>query len=129
MTLRLRYCTIEFHPWGARTLFKGGASIDARPHDTHHYHVIAHRCGYGDDTLRYCQEHEVCHSLVAEWFYNQPSRVLLNLALGFTPRLDAPFEEVMTQTLQRFLRANERPIVGDVNWDGLRDYARSILGD
>ena len=40
---------------------------------------------------------------------------------------EAAGEELMAQTLQRFLRAGERPIIGGVKWDDLRDRAARLL--
>lgn len=116
--------------WGCRTTFHDGSQWGAFPHDTHHYHVIAHRCGYGDDILRYAQEHEVCHLVAEEWLWDRPSRVLWALAHGdeIAPH-DAACEEAVTMTVQRWLRANERPIIGGVDWDGLKRYMLEKLGE
>lgn len=86
-----------------------------------HYHVIAHRSGYADDVLTYCREHELAHHVIAQEIWGRPSIVLWALAHGMEPQKPfAVFEELAAQILQRWARANERPIVADVDWDGLR---------
>lgn len=128
-TIRLRHCSIEYTDAGCTMRFDDGAAIDAIPHPSlPHYHVIAHRLGYGDDLMAYCREHEVCHALIAEWFHDEPSQVLWALAHG-EPHdyASGVLEEIATQALQRFIRANERPIVGDVDWDALRERALKLM--
>lgn len=125
---RIGTATIVYTPEGCLTRYDNGASYGAHPHDTHHYHVIAHRCGYGDDILTYAREHEVCHHIVAEWIGGYTSKVLWPLAHGGDPiAMDATLEEAATMTFQRWLRANERPIIGGVNWDGLKTRALGLL--
>ena len=118
---------VHWTPDGALTTYGDGSSYGAQPHDTHHYHVIAHRCGYGDDILAYCREHEVCHHIVAEHILGRESQVLWPLAHGYEPdQADAIAEEALTMTFQRWLRAGERPIIGgDVDWAGLKARARA----
>lgn len=121
----LQHCTVIYTDAGCTVIFPDGARVDAIPHpQLPHYHVISHRVGLGDDLMAYCRSHEVCHALVAEFFYNGPSKVLWALAHD-QPHdwCDDIFEEIATQTLQRLIHANERPIVGDVNWDGLKRRA------
>jgi hypothetical protein len=126
--IRLEFCTVEFHPWGARTTFPGGETVDATPHDTHHYHVISHRCGYGDDVMAYCREHEFAHAFVAERLRGAKSVVLWGLAIGQMPDRGAvTYEEVVAQAFQRWLRAHERPIISGVDWDALKADALELL--
>lgn len=126
----LSYCTIEYTEWGCLTRFPDDTSAPATPHYTPHYYVITHRLGYGDDVLTYCREHEVCHSLVAEWFQDTPSAVLWDLAHQKVPDpIVALHEEVMVQMVQRWVRGAERPILADVDWDGLRARALEVLSD
>ena len=110
--IELRFCRVEFTAEGADTHFPDGTVCGAQAHDTHHYAIIAARCGYGDDTLAYCREHELAHSLVAQWRYDAPSAVLWGVAhdAQLTGRMSAA-EETLAQTMQRFWRANERPIL------------------
>lgn len=99
-------------------------STEAYPHpDDHHYHVIAHRCGYGDDLLAYCREHELAHALVAQCIgASRPSTVLWHQArmLGPAPVGLSIFEEIAAQALQRWVRANERPILAGADWDAIK---------
>lgn len=61
--IKMKHCLFEYTPEGARTYILGHP-VEAHPHHTPHYHVIAHRCGYGDDVMAYCREHEFCHNFV-----------------------------------------------------------------
>jgi hypothetical protein len=127
--IELRHSRLDYVPeFGAVTHFADGTSYGAHPHDTHHYHVISHRCGYGDDIEAYCREHEACHLIVEEWLFDRPSRIIWGLAHGepLSP-VDSVYEESAAQLLQRFLRANERPMIGGVDWCGLRAFALEKL--
>lgn len=127
--IEMKFARVVYTDFGVETRFKtDGAAISAWPHDTHHYHVIAHRLGYGDDILAYCREHEVAHSLVCECLFDRESYVLSHLARGID--IDEPravMEEIAAQSLQRWIRAHERPIIGGVNWDDLKRYALNVL--
>jgi hypothetical protein len=126
--IKLKYASIDFTDWGCRTTFNDGAYADAIPHHTPHYHVIAHRTGYGDDVLAYCQEHEFCHLFLEERLYDRPSLVLTGVAtLKMLNGREAAYEEVAAQTFQRWLRANERPICSGLDWDGLKRDALDLL--
>ncbi len=127
--IALAHCTVVYTPEGCTTWFKDGTSVDACPHpEMPHYHIISHRCGYGDDLMSYSREHEVAHEIVAEWFTNSPSDVLWCLAHGQTPNhWHMVAEETAAQQLQRFIRAHERPIIAGVDWDALRAHALSLL--
>jgi hypothetical protein len=121
-TVLLRYCAVEYKSWGCITRFPDGNSIDARPHpELSHYHVVSHRCGYGDDLLGYAREHEIAHAFIAERFHDSPSYVLSRLANGeaVDPGI-ALLEEIAAQTFQRWVRANERPILAGADWDALK---------
>ena len=119
----LSLATVERLPTGCRTIYADGASWEGHAHDTPHYHVIAHRCGYGDDLAAYAFEHDACHSIVAERLGPKirASAVLWPLAHGHSPdAAESLLEEFAAQALQRWLRAAERPILGGVDWDALK---------
>ena len=127
--IQLKFCTVAWRDDGAVwTTFEDGAECPATSHDTHHYHVIAHRLGYGDDVAAYTFEHELMHSFVSEWFHDKPSPVLWAIAHGeMLSGKDAAYEEIVAQTAQRWLRANERPILGGVDWDRFKASALAVL--
>lgn len=117
----LTYCQIVSDGWRVTVTFPDGRTCPAVPHMTPHYHVISHRCGYGDDVAAYCFEHEVAHAVVCEVLWDQPSPVLDAVASGrMLSGRDAVAEELLAQTLQRFARAGERPIIGGIDWDAMR---------
>lgn len=127
--IRLRHCRLDVFDWGCATRFEDGSSAPSVPDWVGaHYAVIAHRTGYGDDRLAYCVEHDFAHSFVAEKLFDRPSEVLLSLAHGKTlSGRRAAYEEIAAQVFQRWLRANERPIIGGCDWDGWKREARGLL--
>jgi hypothetical protein len=113
-------CSLQFHD--------GGLELSAWPHQTADYNLVSHRCGYGYDILAYCREHEFAHLFVEQELYDRPSRVLKALSLGsMLSGNEASYEEMMAQQFQRFLRGRERPMIGGVQWDRLRDKALGML--
>jgi hypothetical protein len=139
-TIPLTHATVTYTPDGCFSTFADGASYGALPHDTPDYDEITRRCGYATDfgpglpditgigRLDYCREHEVAHHLVGEAFYNGPSPILWAVAHGseVTPQ-EAALEEAMVMTLQRWIRAGERPIIGGVDWGRLKARALILL--
>lgn len=129
--IRLKFCTITRAEDGCKVRFHwSGRSCEARPHHTPHYHVIAHRCGYGDDVSAYCIEHEFAHAFIEERLHNRPSVILWSLAhhVELEPEKSI-YEEAAAQMFQRWLRANERPILSGIDWDGLKRDALALLSN
>ena len=127
--ITLKFASVQYTDFGAVSFFKDGTFWGAEPHDTHHYAVVSHRCGCGDDLMRFAREHEVLHHLLVEWLYDSPSPVLWGLAHGepIEPPLSA-LEEMGVQALHRWVNCNERPIVGpDIDWDGMKSRALELL--
>lgn len=127
-TIRLKHCEVRLWHWGCETVFPDGSSVPSVPHESPHYWVISHRCGYGDDILAYCVEHDFAHAFVAEKIFGGPSAVLSGIAQGRPLKgSHAAYEELAAQTFQRWLRANERPIIGGCDWDGWKAEALELL--
>src|SRR5687767_2982374 len=95
---------VEFHDWGARTVFLNGAELKAAPQDDPAYLARAVDLGYGGDTLAMCQDHELLHSLAAELLHGRPSATLWRVAHGDRSRRGLGAEEDMVLRLQRELR-------------------------
>ncbi len=126
--ITLRHSLIEWTNWGCITYFQDESSIGAHPHDTHHYHIVAARHGHCDDVLMFCQYHEVCHSVWAEWVHNAPSKVLWALAHGkMLSGKESVEEELCVQALHRWITTSEQPIVSGVDWFALKRYALEKL--
>jgi hypothetical protein len=127
--LSMRFAKIWWTDFGCTVRMNdGGEDVSAWPHQTADYNLIAHRCGYGYDILAYCREHEFCHLFVEQEFHRRPSFILHSLANGYVPSgREAAYEELMAQSFQRFLRANERPMIGGVKWDDLKARALHML--
>lgn len=132
MIIKTKYHTFTFHEEGCDATVRdlGDTIVHACPHpNDHNYYVISHRCGYEGRIMDYCREHELAHAVVAEFMTDMPSYVLYNLAC----KNDKPdmykvaCEEMMAQALQRFARANERPIIGGVDWQGMKDLFLGYL--
>lgn len=108
--------------------FLDGASIESWPHDTPHYHVNAHRLGYNGDLLTYCRDHDFFHAFCEQWFFDRPSLTLWAVAHNEPVPEDADaYEEMAVMTCQRWVRANERPIIGNVDWDLFKTTALAQL--
>lgn len=108
---------VVFTETGCYTSYEDGTSYASHTHGTHHYHVISHRLGYEDDILRYCREHELLHHVAGYWIKSRHSEVIWPLAHGEKPDLIVSMnEELLVQTLQRWIRCNERPFIADVDW-------------
>jgi hypothetical protein len=142
MPIRIGTATLTYAPGGCVTAYDDGTSYGAHPHDTPDYDEITRRCGYWEAwpglgpllraqaRLRYCREHEASHHIVSEWIMGRSSQVLWPLAHGYDPDpADAVQEEALTMTFQRWLRANERPIIGGVDWNGLKARALALLDE
>lgn len=134
--IKLRY--VELEPmafrheglWGCITHFSDGKVARSYPHDTHHYHVISHRCGYGEDIEQYCLDHDFVHSFLAEVIDGAVSSVLWAMAHDKVPdQWEALTEEALVQTFQAWLRANVRPILADGDWDIWKREALSSLNN
>lgn len=129
--ITLRFCTFARTDYGCWTQFHDGTGFGAYPHpDNHHYHAISHRLGYGDDLLSYAVQHEFSHNFVSERLMGKPSAVIWALAHGekLSGR-EAAYEEIAAQAFQRFIQANERPLVAGVPWDALKADALSLLAE
>lgn len=136
MTIGLRYVEIEWLPDGCTTRFLDGAHYEAQPHHTDDYSAIATRCGYrgvlAAERLRYAREHDFCHSFVAERIGGEDHSVcpiLWTLAHGkHLPPVNAARTEALVQMFQRWLRADERPILIDgIDWWGMKRDALALL--
>ena len=99
------------------------------PHPSdHHYHVIAHRCGYEDDLHAYTFEHEVVHELLWERLLDRQSPVLWALAhITDLAGSEAAFEALSVQAFQAYLRGNVQQIAGGVDWLALKRTAQMLL--
>jgi hypothetical protein len=127
--IRLKHSTIERTDFGCVTVFADGSHVNSIPHPGDpHYRVIAHRCGYNDDIHAYCYEHDFVHLFLAEWLHSRPSPILWGLAHGSElTGHEAALEEIGVQAFQRWIRANEQPIVGSVDWFRMREEALRLL--
>jgi hypothetical protein len=127
--IRLEHCEVARTDWGCETRFRDGTSIGAVPHPADDdYRRVSARLGYGSDVLLFCRDHDAVHSLAAQWFQGRPSAVLWALAHGLAPgRGCAVQEEAFVQVCQRWLRAGERPIIGDADWHGFKRWALGHL--
>lgn len=120
--MRMKYCTIEWTEQGSQTSFDNGLTCQSVPHETEHYHIIARRCGCGDDVRMYCRDHELAHVLLSQVFQEHAPRALLETtqyghALNWGENI---MEECTAHVIQRWVRCGERPIIGNCDWDSLR---------
>ena len=125
----LKYASLEYHEHGAVTHFPDGTRYGTHPHPWDpHYHLAAHRMGYEDDLMAYAREHELAHLLIEEWLYDRPSRILWGLAHDEPLSAEeAVYEEAAAQMLQRYVRANEQPLIGSIDWRAMRRRFLELL--
>jgi hypothetical protein len=125
----LEFGTVEETHWGCRVTFNDGAQTNSVPHfHDHHYFVISHRCGYGDDVQKYCVEHDFAHMFISQHILQTHSQVLRALAdFSPVPPAVAAYEEAMAQMFQRWLRASEEPIIGGIDWHHMKWEALKLL--
>jgi hypothetical protein len=129
--IHLRFAKIEETDFGCVTTLNSGLIVPAWPHpELPHYHIVSHRCGYGDDLKRYCFEHDFAHLFLCEKLLERQCPVLWGMAINKeVPAQEAAFEEMAAQAFQVWLRANERPFVGGIDWDLLKAEALAYLDD
>jgi hypothetical protein len=126
--IELAHCNIHYRPYGVRVVFPDGAFADGTPHDTVEYRLITMRCGYGDDIMAYCREHDACHAIWAEFVHHSPSKVLRGIATGkMLSGAESVEEEMGAQLLQRWVRTQERPIISGLDFYALRRFALEKL--
>lgn len=124
---QLLFCRIDIGEDWIATHFPDGTSYGSEPQDTPEYYALAVRCGYGGGKTgawRYCVEHEIAHSLVAERIYHSPSRVIWGCAHGkYASMQDILHEEELCISLQAFARAGVLPgsSAPGFSWFKLRD--------
>jgi hypothetical protein len=65
ISLTLGETTVDLYRKGVDTVFRDGTDVWAQPRDDDEYRATAERLGYGSDTLRMCQDHELAHTVLA----------------------------------------------------------------
>ena len=96
---------IEVYPDSTRICFADGSTVPGAPEDTAEYRATAQRHGYGDDTLKLCQEHELMHIALCHWLgIDSPTMTLLRR--GDDDRLHElnRLEETAVLAVQHFAR-------------------------
>jgi hypothetical protein len=129
MRIQLAHARIERTAYGCCSTFADGAVLPSQAHWTPHYYVVSHRTGNGDDVVAYAFHRDFAHHFLAERLLGKPSPALWGAAHGkpVTPG-EAAIEEAAVMTFQRWLHANERPIIGPgVDWDSLKADALAML--
>ena len=95
-----------------------------------HYASIAGSLGFGDtpaELMRYCWEHEFCHSFVPMALFGRASYVVWNSAHGLPGRMVAArMEEYTVYLFQRCLHDLIAPPATE--WPDLVTAARGMLG-
>jgi hypothetical protein len=127
--IHLRHAVIDLTDFGCISTFADGAVLPSQAHYTPHYYVVSHRTGCGDDVVAYAFRHDFVHHFLAERLLDKPSPALWGAAHGnpVSPG-EAAIEESAVMTFQKWLHANERPIIGPgVDWDALKAEALALL--
>ena len=66
-TLQFGTTTVEVFSDHTMISFADGFTVPGAPEDTDDYRATAAKFGYGTDTLKLCQEHEVMHIALCHW--------------------------------------------------------------
>jgi hypothetical protein len=106
---RFRGC--EVHIWDEarylETVFDCGHKVPAAPQDQPQYRAIAHETGYGPDIWRQCLEHEMAHTVLAEYRGLPYSPTLWAVAHARPARTRANGrEECVVQAFQAWCNGN-----------------------
>jgi len=98
---------VDVFPDSTLITLADGTTVPGAPEDTDDYRATAARLGYGDDTLKLCQEHEVTHIALCDWLgIDSPTMILLH-APEPDDRLRRlnQLEEAAVLAIQHFARA------------------------
>lgn len=97
---------VEVFTDSTRITFSDGSTIFGAPEDTDSYRSTAMQHGYGEDTLRLCQEHEVMHIALCHWLgIHSPTMTLLRHGDDESLHQLNCLEEAAVLAVQRFARA------------------------
>lgn len=128
--IKLKFCTVEFLRDSVRTTFHDHTHTDARPVDNESTREAAVRFGYDGDILRYTQEHDFSLAFISQYLVNGTSDTLWCYAHNREPNRDGRlYEELFAQYIQRWARADERPLISGIDWDEMkRQYLLYVDG-
>ena len=107
-TLHLHHHTIAIAPGHVITTLPGGAQVHAMPQATDSYRATALDLGYGTDTARMNQSHDLAHLILAHALGLDTSPVLRAVAAGTwqdDPLGVLALEEQAVAALLRFANA------------------------
>jgi hypothetical protein len=137
---QFRHCTVRI--WPERQylehVFEDGATVPATPEDNAAYRARAAANGYGADTWRQSLEHELSHTLIAEWLGHPYSRTLWRVAHAEPqPPETWGVEEAVVMAFQQFccgIRGDNLDLLEMLGWDPrelerLRDRLRVLTAD
>jgi hypothetical protein len=96
---------IQVWPDCVRTILPDGSEVVAAPQDNDAYRATAERLGYGADTLRMSQEHELLHSWLAAHLGLPESPTLGRVARGEGDTALTGLDEDAVMAIQRFANA------------------------
>jgi hypothetical protein len=103
-TLQFGTTKVEVFPDQTLITFEDGFAVPGAPEDTDEYRATAEKFGYGSDTLKLCQEHEVMHIALCHWLgVKSPTMRRLQTNDDSLAKLNR-LEEAAILALQRFAR-------------------------
>jgi hypothetical protein len=96
---------VQVYPDSTCITFDDGSSVPGAPENTDSYRTTALNHGYGHDTLRLCQEHEVMHIALCHWLgIDSPTMTLLRHGDDANLHLLNGLEEAAVLAVQHFAR-------------------------
>jgi len=103
-TLHFGTTKVEVYPDHTMITFADGFEVPGAPEDTDEYRATADKFGYGTDTLKLCQEHEVMHIAFCHWLGIQsPTMRRLQTNDESLAKMNR-LEEAAVLAIQRFAR-------------------------
>lgn len=111
---------VHVYPNSTCIIFSDGSTVPGAPEDTDAYRATALKHGYGDDTLRLCQEHEVMHIALCHWLgIDSPTMTLLRNGDDENLHQLNGLEEAAVLAIQHFARVAGVDIVARMKeWRG-----------
>lgn len=116
-SIEMKYCRVVKTAFGITTHYPDGTESSIWPQDTDFYREVVDLCGH-TSALDYCFEHDFCHNLVAEVFFDSTSYTIWSQAHGEVDGHASAYEERLVYYFQRYLR--DLVPCCDPQWDECR---------
>jgi hypothetical protein len=96
---------VEVWPHGTRVILADGKEVHGEPNNDDAYRCMAESLGYGPDTLKMCQHHDLAHVALAHFMGLSESPTLRRVAEGLGSTDLTNWEEAFVLSAVRFANA------------------------